>query len=52
MVHLNTVVLVHLKQLINLDVQHATERVERPGGSQEALGGKKLVHLKHWRGSP
>jgi hypothetical protein len=38
---LNTVVLVHLKQLINSDVQHATERVERPGGSQEALGGKK-----------
>ena len=52
MVHLNTVVLVHLRQLINSDVQHATERVERPGRSQEALEEKKLVHLKHWCGSP
>jgi len=26
-------------------MQHATERVERPGGSQEALDGKKIVAL-------
>ena len=35
-----------MHQLVNsLLLQHAIERVERPGGSQEASDGKKMVLL-------